>query len=357
MIDETIINALKKLKIENIKKEHISKIGEGSWHTVYRIERQGEEDLALRVKKKTAYGHLQEYQESELITEYESTKIYYHYANACNDNLCPSYFDYYLDPSLVFTIESFMGKGTIQSLNQTEAFFTGEKAGYFFQEMHNQTPDIKGFGKLKWNGEKLEGSIQEEFERIWQDDNNFYISILDKLISSHLKFDVERITAKIDSIIEKRRNNPQKIALVNQDITPENIIMNTDYTAIIDPLPRLDFDVKYAGYFVFCYKFLLPAYSNAPRYRHNSYSQHAAKLSEIADGFIKGYTNHDVNQIEQIMNEYTLWVLLEAYEHLEVLNEENVSYQTLQQMGNKEMIKNRLILCLKQLESLCLDLE
>lgn len=228
MIDESIINAIKKLKIENVKKEHISKIGEGSWHTVYRIERESEEDLALRVKKKVAYGHLQEYQESELITEYESTKIYYHYADACYDNLCPSYFDYYLDPSLVFTIESFMGKGTIQSLNPTEAFSIGEKAGIFFQEMHNQPPDIKGFGKLKCNGKNLEGSIQEETERIWQDDNDFYINILHKLISTHVTFDMERIAAKIDSIIEKRRNNPQKITLVNQDIIPENIMGNKE---------------------------------------------------------------------------------------------------------------------------------
>ncbi len=94
--------------------------------------------------------------------------------------------------------------------------------------MHNQPPDIKGFGKLKCNGKNLEGSIQEETERIWQDDNDFYINILHKLISTHVTFDMERIAAKIDSIIEKRRNNPQKIALVNQDITPENIMGNKE---------------------------------------------------------------------------------------------------------------------------------
>ncbi|MFD1412448.1 hypothetical protein [Oceanobacillus jeddahense] len=355
MIDENILSAIKKLKVENIKKEHISKIGEGAWHTVYRIERKGKEDLALRVKKKYAYGTLQEYNEGELISEYESTKMYYHYANTCSHNLCPSYFDYYLDPSLVFTIESFMGKGALQNLDQTKAFLIGEKAGCFFQEMHSKTSHLKGFGDLTWSGENLEGSIQQEPEHIWQDDNDFYINILNTLLSADLQFDIEIVAAKIVSIIEARRKNPQKISIVNQDITPENIITNIEHLAIIDPLPRLDFDVKYAGYFVFCYKFLLPAYSDAPRYRNNSYCQYANTLSEMADGFISGYTRNDVNLIERIMNEYILWVLLEAYEHFEVLNEENVSYKTLQQMGSKEVIKNRLFLCLKQLEYLCLD--
>lgn len=107
--------------------------------------------------------------------------------------------------------------------------------------------------------------------------------------------------------------------------------------------------------FCFCYKFLLPAYYDAPRYRNNSYHQCANTLSKIADGFISGYAGNDERLTERIMNEYILWVLLEVYEHFEVLNEENVSYKTLQQMGNKEIIKNRLSLCLKQLEYLCLD--
>lgn len=357
MVDEVIINAIKELKIENINMEHILKIGEGAWHVVYKIERQFEKDIVLRIKKKVAYGDLQEYKEKELITEYESTKVYYQYANQCGYNICPSYFDYYLDKSLVFTTESFMGKGkTLPGLNLMEAFSIGEKLGDFFQNMHGKTPNIKGFGQLKWNGKHLEGKVQQESDRIWLGDNDFYISILNKLIATNLKFDTKIVADKIVCIIEERRKNPQKISLVNQDITLENIIIGSDNIAIIDPLPKLDFDLKYAGYFVFCYKLLLPAYSDAPRYRDNSYGQYTNKLSAIADGFINGYTTNDVSLVKRIMNEYSLWVLLETYEHFEALNEENLSFKTLQQMGDKEVIKNRLILCLKELENLCLSL-
>lgn len=357
MIDEVMMNALKALQIKNINTKHISKIGEGAWHVVYRIERQFEKDIVLRMKKKVAYGQLQEYKEEELITEYESTKAYYQYANQCSSNICPSYFDYYLDQSLVFTTESFMGKGrTLLDLSFTEAFSIGEKLGVFFQNMHGKTPVIKGFGSLKWNGKHLEGKVQQDSDRIWLDDNDFYISALNKLIGTDLNLDTKIIADKIIRIVEERRKNPQKVSLVNQDITPENIIIDLDNVAIIDPLPKLDFDLKYAGYFFFCYKFLLPAYSNAPRYWNNSYSQYADKLGVIADGFINGYARNDASLIKKIMTEYILWVLLETCEHFEVLNEENVSYKTLQQMGDKEVIKNRLILCLKELESSCLTM-
>lgn len=350
-----LTKAIQKLDLKNIQNKQISKIGEGAWHNVYKIEREFEEDIVIRIKKKVAYGHLQEYKENDLISEYESTKVYYQYANKCYFNICPTFFDYYLDESLVFTIESFMGKGnTLQSLNHTESFSVGEKLGDFFSVMHSNPHDIKGFGTLKWCGIHLEGEIQKEANQIWQDDNDFYINVLKKLISTNLNFDTEIVADKILNIIGQRRRNQQRISLVNQDVTPENIILNLDNVSIIDPFPRLDFDLKYAGYFVFCYKFLLPAYSNAPRYRSSSYSQNANKMREIADGFIKGYTGNNVSLTKWIMSEYILWILLETYEHLEVLNEKDIGYKTLQQMGDEDIIKNRLIVCLKELENSCL---
>jgi hypothetical protein len=39
--------------IKDLEKAPISKIGEGAWHDVYKMERTGEEDLVLRIKKKT----------------------------------------------------------------------------------------------------------------------------------------------------------------------------------------------------------------------------------------------------------------------------------------------------------------
>jgi hypothetical protein len=52
------------------------------------------------------------------------------------------------------------------------------------------------------------------------------------------------------------------------------------------------------------------------------------------------------------MEEYILWTLLEAFEHYELLNENELSNKIVQQMGDKETIYERLKLCLKELESL-----
>lgn len=351
MINEEIRDAILKLKMENTAKENITKIGEGAWHNVFKIERKNEEDLVLRIRKKESYGQLQEYNEIDLITEYESSKAYYHQANQSSFNICPLIFDYFYEESLVFTVESFMGEGKkLQCLGHTEGFTIGEKLGEFFKDMHKKNHEIKGFGNIIWNGKQLEGNIQQETNLIWQNDNEVYLSILNELTNTDLTFDRESVVDKVFNIINKRRKNPQKISLVNQDVTPENIIFNLDNVSLIDPFPRLDFDLKYAGYFVFCYKFLLPAYSNAARYRKHAYNQNSKVMGKIADGFMKGYIHHNKDLYYCLLEEYILWVLLETHEHYETLNVSELNPKTLQQMGDKEMIKNRLSFCLRELE-------
>ncbi|WP_391209671.1 hypothetical protein [Psychrobacillus sp. L4] len=356
MKDDDLKNAIEKLELENIKMEHVSKIGEGAWHNVYKIERNLEKDLVLRIRKKIAYGQLQAYKEIDLITEYESSKVYYQQANQCSFNICPSVFDYFLEESSVFTVECFMGKGKIlQCLSDSEAFTIGKELGEFFKVMHRKNPDIQGFGNIIWNGKYLEGKVKQETNYIWQKDNDFYLCILNSLTTSDLTFNREIVENKIVNLIENRRKNVQKISLVNQDVTPENIIFNIDNVSLIDPFPRLDFDLKYAGYFVFSYKFLLPAYSNASRYRKHAYNQNSSILNRIADGFMNGYISDNENLYKCLLDEYILWILLEAYEHYETLIESELDPKTLQQMGDKDMIKNRLTLCLNELENLSLD--
>lgn len=139
MINEEIRDAILKLKMENTAKGNITKIGEGAWHNVFKIERKNEEDLVLRIRKKESYGQLQEYNEIDLITEYESSKAYYHQANQSSFNICPLIFDYFYEESLVFTVESFMGEGKkLQCLGHTEGFTIGEKLGEFFKDMHKK---------------------------------------------------------------------------------------------------------------------------------------------------------------------------------------------------------------------------
>lgn len=60
-------------------------------------------------------------------------------------------------------------------------------------------------------------------------------------------------------------------------------------------------------------------------------------------------------QIQRLKDEYTLWILQEAYEHYDVLHQPHLTNKTTQQMGSREMISARLRLCLEELEKWCTE--
>lgn len=347
----------------NIKAEQIIKIGEGAWHTVYKLKRVDDQDLVIRIKKNEAYGELQQIDEQELTTEYESTKAYYSHANKSNQNVCPNFYQYFIEKDLVFTVETFMGSGTdLLLLDQNKVHSYGTKLGRIYHNIHNHKSSIAGFGELHWNGKTLHGRDLRNIDELWQEENDHVLTALNTLIHSSLCFDKEKVGQHIHALLENRRTQVQNISLVNQDVTPENLILSNKHIAIIDPFPRLDFDLKYAAYFVFCYKFLLPAFSNAPRYINQAYQEKRNVLNAIADGFIRGYFfdvvgDELITQSRRLLDEYTLWVLQEAYEHYDVLNQPHLNHKTTQQMGNRELITARLHLCLEELEKWCTESE
>ncbi|SES63212.1 hypothetical protein SAMN05216389_101161 [Oceanobacillus limi] len=358
-MDIALYSALKRLKLENIMPKKVCEIDEGAWHTVYKLEGLKEGDLVLRLKKKRSYGEILSFDRNELFSEYESTRAYYRHANESYLDACPTFYKYFIDEDVVFTVETFMGTGRdLSILNKTEAFFYGEKLGYIFRKIHSKDTVIDGFGDLYFNGEHLHGSDQQTIEALWKEDNNNYLKVLNELNNSFLDFNKDKVTKKIECIIRLRETEIQRVSFVNQDITPENIIFNRNQVFIIDPFPRIDFDLKYAGFFVFCYKFLLPSFSNAPRYSKNSYDKNRNILHYIADGYIKGYFHEYSSdaynaEVEKLMNEYTLWMLQEAYEHYLVLNTQKISSKTIQQMGSRRIIEERLVEILSELEVLC----
>lgn len=347
----------------NIKAEQIIKIGEGAWHSVYRVTRLEDRDLVIRLKKNEAYGELQQIDEQELTTEYESTKAYYSHANESNQKVCPNFYQYFIEKDLVFTVETFMGSGIdLLLLKQDMAHSYGTKLGRIYHNIHNHKSSIAGFGELHWNGKTLHGSDSRNIDELWQEENEHVLTVLNTLIHSNLCFNKEKVGQYIHALLENRRTQVQNISLVNQDVTPENLILSNEHIAIIDPFPRLDFDLKYAAYFVFCYKFLLPAFSNAPRYINQAYQEKDNVLNAIADGFIHGYffdvdEDEFITQSRRLLDEYTLWVLQEAYEHYDILNHPHLNHKTTQQMGNREMITARLHLCLKEIEKCCTESE
>ena len=92
--------------------------------------------------------------------------------------------------------------------------------------MHNEKPTIEGFGNLVWDQKSLVGREKLDIVQIWKKENDFYLDTLDKLNKSQLTFDRKKVNERIHSIINNRRKQIQKNSLVNQDVTPENIICN-----------------------------------------------------------------------------------------------------------------------------------
>ncbi|MBP0725851.1 hypothetical protein J5Y03_11785 [Bacillus sp. RG28] len=350
---EKLTYVFEKLGLNQSELEYCVNIGEGAWHEVYKIKGKHRKELVVRIKKEKAYGEIQEFNKNELLSEYESTKLYYKQANECYSQFCPKDFDYFIDHKTVFTVESFMGKSLkLNDLNNTQAYDYGVILGEFFKKMHNEKPKIKGIGNLVWDGKSLIGTEKLDVEQIWKKENDFYLDTLEKLIKSLLTFDRQKVSDRIHSIIKYRRKQFQKISLVNQDVTPENIIFTENSVSLIDPYPKLDFEFKFAGYFFFCYKFLLPAYSSAPRYIENEYEKNRLVLSSIAEGFANQYTNDDQKEYKKLIDEYLLWVLLEAYDHYSILKKGNINQKIKLKMGDKNILKNRLDLCLMVLQGL-----
>ena len=99
------------------------KIGEGAWHHVYLAHLRGGDRLVVRIKKQEAYGRDVPFDETEFRSEYEAIGLYYRQANRCLSGVCPTTYEFHIDPGLTFTIESYMGRPlSPASLSRLQAF-------------------------------------------------------------------------------------------------------------------------------------------------------------------------------------------------------------------------------------------
>lgn len=100
---------------------------------------------------------------------------------------------------------------------------------------------------------------------------------------------------------------------------------------------------RWAAWFLFCYRFLLPALDEAPRYAAKGYGRLAPTLAAIADGFATAY-----GEAEALEHEYFLWVLEEACDCHDLLGAELTPKQEAQN-GSKAAIARRVEGALAQL--------
>lgn len=174
---------------------------------------------------------------------------------------------------------------------------------------------------------------------------------MDGLAGSKLPFDWVTIRRKLESGLVERSFLAEPVTLVNGDVTPENFIARRGrFAGLIDPVPALNNGARYAAFFILCYRFLLPALADAPRYVCHGFDRHRPVMGAIAHGFEVGYVSPgDADTRHQLRLEYFFYLLRFAHRWWQILNSEP-NEEIYLRNGTPERIEARLRWCLRELE-------
>ena len=333
------------------------KIGEGAWHRVYLVYPQKGERRVIRLKKPVAYGQSVPFDAAACRSEYEAIRFYYQQANQGLTGVCPSAYDYYICPKLTGTVESYMGRSlNLAKLSQSQAFACGQAVGQFFRIMHATPPKIRGQGNIVWDGERLRAEDQRPIDEVWQTQQAVYLGQLEMLVRSDYRFKRQVVQQKLRRVLAGRTMGSEPIALVNLDVTPENLMMRRQrFTGVIDPRPYLGNSTHYAAFFLYIYQFLLPLYDTAPRYVRHRFKAHAPILATIAEGYRDSYVSRsDTDLNQQLRMAYYLWVLQATHRHHQVLTRGPTEVDQLR-MGGPTVMLTYVQAGLKELETAEVD--
>lgn len=141
------------------------------------------------------------------------------------------------------------------------------------------------------------------------------------LTHSSLEFDRDNLRQKLAEVLSSRNHAGEPVVLANRDITPENLLVRDKaWVGLVDPVPILDNGTYYAAWFTHCYRLLLLALSDAPRYEHHHFKEYATTLGTVADGFEISYTQDDSILRREMYQDEFLWALDLASESYELVS-------------------------------------
>lgn len=293
-------------------------IGSGAWHDAYWVKPDDTSALVIRLRKKIIYGEEESWNAQALHEDYASVGLYYQQANACYTGVCPDIYHYRIEPDLIFTLESYIdGKSlALAELSVPSAQSIGHSLGEFFRVMHTQPAPLSGHGELSWQVDNLRARFEPSWAELWQSRyKRAYQQMSELSRQNQFDFDYQLLQKQLDNILNHCHHADEPIVLVNQDITPENILaIDNTWRGLVDPVALLDHGIYYAAWFLHCYRLFLPAISAAPRYRHNNFKQHSDILAHIADGFEQGYAQEDAQLRQALKHNEFLWTLELAHE-------------------------------------------
>ncbi|MDN7243905.1 hypothetical protein [Planococcus shenhongbingii] len=317
-------------------------LGEGAWHYAWKVQKDHIE-LVLRIPKDVAYGKPVPFEEEALNAEYAGTELYYQSVNKAVDGAAPMLFEFHVSSELTYTLESYGGKQIdLHAMTKEAAFQTGKEIG----EIHRKTEEVQhglnGFGYLAWTQEKgLQGTISGDASEFLKEESEEHIADYQALCAARPEYEDNRVSEAIQLAVALRKKPFTKPFLVNQDASPENILLNGNRVYLIDPYPSIYYPRAMAGNFMNLYETFFITLAGTERYQKHQFKECEENLKLIAKGFIEGYSAGNPQIASEVRGEQLLQLLETAYSHYQLLSED-LAEETRIRYGSKEEIENRL---------------
>lgn len=326
-------------------------IGSGAWHDAYRVQPPGAEALVVRLRKQMIYGRKECWEPAELHADYAPAGLYYEAANQCRPGTCPAIYHYEIGRDLVFTLESYIAGCPLplSVLTPPDAFAIGVSLGEFFQAMHDQAVSLPGSGLLTWGEQGVCTSSPDTGMELWPHHEERAMRQVETLSRASLGLSRDVLQHRTVEALTCLREEQAPIALVNRDITSENLMTQDHaWAGLVDPVPMQESGTYYAAFFLHCYRRYLPALGHAPRYQRHRFHEHAMMMATIADGYETGY-GHSSREVRQRLRlgEW-LWMLDMACESYE-LTQHGLSREKRLRHGNEANVAATLALSLREL--------
>lgn len=327
-------------------------LGEGAWHYAWKVCRE-EKKLVLRIPKAIAYGKSVSFDEEAFKAEYAGTELYYWAVNKAQKGAAPDFFKFHVSSELTYTLETFRGKQIdLHSMTEKAAFQIGSKVGSIQRKTEDVPHGLSGFGYLTWSEENgLKGTLNGDVHEFLKEESKEHLADYQTLCLAHPKFEDSVVSKALQLAVTSRKKAFTKPQLVNQDASPENILIDENGLCLIDPYPSIYYSRGMAGNFMNLYETFFIALSDTPRYSRHQFSTCAAKLKLVAQGYITGYSAGNRQIASEVRGEQLLQLLETAYSHFCLLSED-LAEETKIRYGSKEEIEARLPVFCEELKDL-----
>lgn len=327
-------------------------IGEGAWHFAWKVLKDNKE-LVLRIPKSVAYGKPVVFNEEALKAEYAGTELYYQVVNKAVESAAPKFFKFHVSPELTYTLESYGGiQIDLHTMTKETAFQTGKEIGKIHRKTEEVPHGLDGFGYLAWTQDKgLQGTLRGNASEFLKEESEEHLSDYQTLCAALPEYKDNTVSEALQLAVNLRKKAFTKPLLVNQDASPENILMNGKRVFLIDPYPSIYYPRAIAGNFMNLYETFFIHLADTERYRKHRFAACEENLHLIANGFIEGYSEGDPQIICEVRGEQLLQLLETANSHLCLLSED-LAEETRIRYGSKEEIEDRLHQFSKELKVL-----